>query len=368
MILDSAVVIEADGVVILNAADAKLAGAPLAQITHDYPKIDFVLRSHSSANARSCYHVINREDELLDDREHYLRAFSLFMQQVRPRYAIPFASNHCHLHRDTLRYNALVQTPSSAVEYFTKFRAANKLSTEIQVLVSGEGWDSETGFFTSDHPLLKDREAYLRDFTERMQPTLEDYYKKEAALKSRPALMERWAAETKACLPWFLKGKLDRELLVVSIAGEQKWGYALNMARGTSRPVEPSEFADFDVRIEMPEIVLRQAVMMNMFHHAEVSKRLHLYATEQAMPFLRLVVSVLTLKEAEVLPIRKLLTLRMLKAYLPRWREIGLYAQFVLLNLQGQSVGQAEETLLAGRRAKAPKAAAPPAAPASAAS
>ncbi len=44
VILDSALLIEADGVTILNAADAKFAGAPLEQILKDYPKIDFALR------------------------------------------------------------------------------------------------------------------------------------------------------------------------------------------------------------------------------------------------------------------------------------------------------------------------------------
>ena len=357
VVLDSALVVEADGVVLLNAADAKLAGAPLAQITREYPKIDFALRSHSSANARSCYHVIGREDDLLDDTEHYLRAFSLFMKRVKPRYAIPFASNHCHLHKDTLVYNALVQSPSRVVDYFGKFRVAQGLETDIQVLVSGEGWDSETGFFHVDSPLLKDREGYLADYTARMQPTLEAFYRKESRLESRPSLMVKWAAEMKGCIPFLLRRRLDREVLVVSCAGDRRWGYAINAARGTSRQVEPEDFASFGVRLEMPEIVLRQAVMMNMFHHAEVSKRLHLYATEADMPLLRLFVTVLTLKEAEILPLKSLLTLRTVNAFIPRWRELLLYVQVAWLTLKGLKVGDLEERLLAGpdrRRASPP--------------
>jgi UDP-MurNAc hydroxylase len=360
VVLDSAVVVEADGVVLLNAADAKLAGAPLSQITREYPRIDFALRSHSSANARSCYHVIGREDELLDDTQHYLRAFSLFMKRVRPRYAIPFASNHCHLHRETLAYNDLVQSPARVVDYFGAFRTAHDLETEIQVLVSGEGWDSGTGFFTSDSPLLSDREGYLADLARRMQPTLEAYYRKEAALQSKPALMSRWALEMKGCIPALLRRRLDREVLVVSRAGDRRWGYAINPARGTSRTVDAAGFAAFTVRVEMPEIVLRQAVMMNMFHHAEVSKRLHLFATQADMPLLRLFVTVLTLKEAEILPLRGMLTLRTLKAVLPRWRELLLYVEVVLLGLQGLKVSQIEERLLSApersRRARRPRA------------
>ena len=35
--------------------------------------------------------MIDEPDAVLDDDTHYLRSFTLFMRQVRPRYAIPFA-------------------------------------------------------------------------------------------------------------------------------------------------------------------------------------------------------------------------------------------------------------------------------------
>ena len=355
VILDSALVIEADGVVMLNAADAKFAGAPLAQIVREYPKIDFAFRSHSSANARSCYHIIGREDELLDDTEHYLRAFSLFMNRVRPRYAIPFASNYCHLHRDTWAYNRLVQSPSAVAAYFRRFAVEQGLESEIQMLVSGEGWDSERGFETLAVPPLADREAYLAAFAERMRPTLEASYAREERLTSDPRLVARWAQEIRDCLPRFLRRRLDREVLLVSRAGDRRWGYALNPGRGAVRPVEPERFGDFPVRIECPEIVLRQAALMNMFHHAEVSKRLHLFATEGAMPTLRLLVAVLTLKEAEVLPLRRLFTRRALAAAIPRWREALLYAQAAALGLRGVRVAEIEERLLEGRARRRPR-------------
>ena len=112
-ITDSAVAIEAEGVVLLNANDAKFAGAPLDQILKAYPRVDFCFRSHSSANARACYHFLDAPDESGDDNEHYLRAFALFIARVRPRYAIPFASNSCLLHDDVFDLNQLNLRPRS---------------------------------------------------------------------------------------------------------------------------------------------------------------------------------------------------------------------------------------------------------------
>jgi UDP-MurNAc hydroxylase len=89
-VTDSAVVIEAGDVVLVNANDAKLAGAPLRQLLSDYPSVDFCLRSHSSANPRACFHVTDEPEVEVDDNEHYLRAFSLFIERVKPKFAIPF--------------------------------------------------------------------------------------------------------------------------------------------------------------------------------------------------------------------------------------------------------------------------------------
>src|SRR5690349_456653 len=129
-VTDSAIAIEAEGVTLLNANDAKFAGAPLDQILRLYPRIDFCLRSHSSANPRACYHYLDSPDAEPDDNEHYVRAFALFMARVKPRYAIPFASNSCLLHDEVYRFNQLTQTPNAVADYFRHFAEERGLNTE----------------------------------------------------------------------------------------------------------------------------------------------------------------------------------------------------------------------------------------------
>ena len=97
---DAAIVVEGDGVTLLNANDAKIAGWPLRHLVARHGPIDFAFRSHSSANARVCWRLEGDTAYVVDDHEHYMRSFVQFMDAVQPRYAVPFASNHCHLHDD----------------------------------------------------------------------------------------------------------------------------------------------------------------------------------------------------------------------------------------------------------------------------
>ena len=107
---DSAIVVETPDVKILNANDCKIAGAALRSIIKRHGPFDFALRSHSSANDRVCYEL-ESEDFQFDDKDHYSRSFALFMNAVKPRFAVPFASNHCHLHKDVYHMNTIVNDP-----------------------------------------------------------------------------------------------------------------------------------------------------------------------------------------------------------------------------------------------------------------
>ena len=66
---DCLLVIEADGTTLMNANDTKIMGGPLRKILNTHRKIDFVFRSHSSANSRVCYEIIDRGGLHRDD-EH----------------------------------------------------------------------------------------------------------------------------------------------------------------------------------------------------------------------------------------------------------------------------------------------------------
>lgn len=347
-VMDSAPVIEADDVVLFNANDAKLAGGPLRQVLKRHPRIDFCFRSHSSANARACFHTTDGEDRGGDDNGHYVRSFALFMAAVRPRYAIPFASNNCLLHDDVYAMNDLVQTPQLAKDHFERFARERGLSTQIQVMVPGDSWETERGFEIQDNDWFDDRPAKLEQYRARVAPALGRQTAKEARTAVSLKTVERFFGRLARNVPAFATGKLKgSEVLLVARAGNKRGGFAVDLhGGGRVREVAPGRFGEFDMRIEFPAVVLRQALAMNMFEHAGISKRVHFFATRAAMPKLKRFVAILNLAEAEVFPLRANLNARAVRALLPRWREGLLYARVLVDLARGISLPEIEEKYL----------------------
>ena len=343
-VTDSAVVIEAEDQVLLNANDAKFAGMPLRHILKHYPKVDFCFRSHSSANPRANFHFTDAPDETIDDNEHYLRAFALFIERVKPRYAIPFASNSCLLHDDVFEMNRLAQTPLAVRDYFEKFAAERSLDTKLQMMIPGDSWSSKAGFVLREHDYFTNRDANLDAYRARVQPAMA----KQAALEAKVGVslraVEKFFAKLSKEVPGLLmRGLRGKEVLLVARSAKEVSGFAVDLPAGTVRAVDPDGFAAFDMRIEFPALILRQSLAMNMFGHAGISKRVHYHATKAAMPALGRFAGILEWAEAELFPLRSNFNARAMKALLPRWREGVLYAQVLADLARGKDMPAIEE-------------------------
>ena len=346
---DSALVIEAEDQIILNANDAKFAGLPLRQVLSDYPNIDFCLRSHSSANARRCMHITDEPDATLDDDSHYISSFSLFMKRVRPAFAIPFASNTCFLHREVVAMNAYSQTPSMVKTFFDGFAARERLATELQVMISGDEWTSEKGFALAQNDWFEARERHLRDYATDVQPILEKYYAREDTVRVPLALIDRFFRNLWKAAPWLLKRPFAGEsLLLVSMNSKHRDYFAVDLQSGVVTAVAPETAGDYAVRAEFPAIILAQALRMNMFSQAWISKRVHYYSPRAKLRVLQRFLRILELSEAELLPLRNVFSVRTLRALLPRWREPFLYAHAAFYLLRRKSLLEIEERLLDG--------------------
>ena len=140
---DSALVIETPDYNILNANDCKIAGQSLDQIMKNHGKFQFAFRSHSSANDRVCY-KIKDSDQTFDDPLHYSRSFKLFMDHVKPKYAIPFASNHCHLHKDVFHFNDIINDPFILEDHINDMGGLSE--SEFIPMLPGDSWTKSNGF------------------------------------------------------------------------------------------------------------------------------------------------------------------------------------------------------------------------------
>jgi UDP-MurNAc hydroxylase len=344
---DTALMIRSCDTTILDANDCKIVGLPLQQILSDFPHIDFALRSHSSANVRVCHHYIGEPGEPMDDREHYLRSFCNFMRAVRPRYAVPFASNHCHLHRDTIHLNAYIQTPLDVAAHFERFREQHELPTQLELMLPGSSWSEDTGFHLVGTSIFAQRNSSLKRYLDEKSATLESYYLVEQKVRVTTEDMQRFFGQFFQAVPWLarlpFKGK---PILMVCEGGAApaSWWIDVWTKRVWEGAAEDEPRAR--MRIHIPAIVLRQSLRVNMFGQAGISKRVRYLATRIDMKRLRLFEFLLEMYEVELLPVRANFSPRSLQAWMRRWREPLLYLQLILWVASGHKLIDFEQHLL----------------------
>jgi UDP-MurNAc hydroxylase len=322
---DSALVIEADGVVILNANDAKFMGGPLRQILRRHPRIDFAMRSHSSANSRLCYRFTDAPDTTFDDLSAYSREFARFCAAVRPRYAIPFASNHCFLHEETYAFNDTVNFSANVAAYF----AARGIGDPLCVPMSpGDRWDSEQGFQLA--PVVDDLPAAIERYRATKLETLERQKKKEEATGLAVRHVMRHLQAIIDGTPGLLRRRFrDKPILIVGHSAKGDRAVAVDLAAATVAEVPVDEIERWPIRIHSSALIINDCCATRNWNSLGISKRVRFVCKRQDASILRLFNYVLNAHEYELLPIRHVLDRRFIGVWMRRWREIPLYVHIL---------------------------------------
>ena len=321
--LDSALMIESRDYTLLNANDCKLMGAPLQQVLRNHRRPDFVFRSHSSANSRLCYEIIDDPTAEVDDTSRYIRDFCLFSRSVDARYAVPFASNSCYLHKDVYRFNEFGQTPQMVKDYFD---AHGIDSPEVKVMVSGDAWDENGGFQIAEQDYFQNRERRIEQYREDVKAKLEATYEREARATMTLKPMQRYFEKAFAAMPWWLR-RLYRghPVLYVLTAGEREFLFEVDIHGRTVREVSSYDDEQYPIQIHTSAAVMRHCMAANLFSHLSISKRVRYRVTAEAKHLVFALNLFFNFYEYEMLPLRRLLDRRFFRAWLPRWRELFVY-------------------------------------------
>lgn len=342
---DAAIVIEADGILVLNANDAKIAGLALSDLLSRHGRFDFALRSHSSANSRICYQVEGDENFVADDRDHYFRSFCAFMDAVKPKYAIPFASNHCHLHDDVFNLNGYISNPLQLSEYLN-----NKEGThdwELKLMLPGSGYSKEKGFQISGYECYQNLDEELTSYRNRVQHKLDSYTIYENSIKVDDALFLRFLEMCRqASLPKASHGDV---CITVRWPNGRGTSRILNIPNLTLTSIEfKLECKPGIPNMIFPAVVFRDAVVKNMFHHAGISKRCK-FISNNAVDLYRMQALMALLDGVELgkYPFKLNYAIRLLFTYIGRWREILIYAKaFWLMRVNKTPIYMVEEIIL----------------------
>ena len=343
---DSALVVETSDFKLLNANDCKIAGASLEQIKRKHGKFDFAMRSHSSANDRVCY-SIEGSDLVLDNPSHYTAAFKLFMDNVKPRYAIPFASNHCHLHKDVFETNNIINDPFKLKNDISKVGGLKE--SQLKVMLSGDSLSSSEGFIINDEneKYFTEKDFHLKKYQNDVQESLEKYYKLGSNSRLNNRTIKLFNQQLMS-IPNFAKRNLKNWEFSINISGGKKEYYLkVNPYLSKSELVDKEFFDLSGAKIIIPVDVFNSAVNQNMFHHSGISKRnKYIFKDEFHLNKWEIMNDLLEKLELEVFPLKISYVKNIILNYIRRWREIYVYFQAFILTRKGMKIYDVEEKIL----------------------
>jgi len=324
LICDSAVVVQAGGVTLLNANDAKFMGLPLKQIMKNHPKIDFVFRSHSSANERLCYEVFEEIQDYQPDEMKYIESFRAFCERVGARYAVPFASNNCHLHPETMRFNKAIQTPLMVRNYF---KQRDIRTPELKIMIRGDSWSEEGGFvLQSPDSFYNEREKLLESYQAEQGEVLRRQDEKEGRAKVTLKEFERYFIPFMKAVPFFLRRKFKgRPITFVFRSKMGEFVFQVDLYR--KKITQENSYSDNTnpLQIHAPAFIGKQALALKMVDQMAISKRIRFRSSLSDQKLLQLYTLCHLLFEHHLLPILGNFKWRSLRLFLLRWREAALF-------------------------------------------
>jgi UDP-MurNAc hydroxylase len=318
--VDSAVVLSGGGTTLFNCNDAKLFGLPLRQILRRHPRIDFIFRSHSSAGpipyCVEDYRRLLPEALAQSDSGDQFARCALY---VGARYAIPFASNHCFLHRETLQFNDTATTPEDVRRHYQKVAAGCGSASECVVMPPGSGWSDAKGFELRPFDFAA-RNEYIEKMLARHAAKLEATYREEDEATADFESFRAYFAAMLRAIPAWIRRRLLAPIVFRPRDRDGTHSWLVDPQRGIVLPL-PDSPTDC-VTIELHASVLRDCARNRMFSVWTASKRLkiRLPAASDLAVATRWF-TMLDLYELEVFPLIANFSTRSLGVRLRRWRE-----------------------------------------------
>lgn len=321
---DSVAVVEADGAVLFDLNDAKPLPSQWKSFRARYPKIDFMLRSHSPAwSYPTRYTFEDPADRLPVDARTYMEAFVAAAQQLNPRYAVPFASGICHLHKEVRDENRFLVSAPEMKTYF-EAHASRVPETQLVVMPVGSRWSSETGFELTDN-VVTDMVAYAEQRATAVSERLEKAYRsestKEVTLDDFSKYFSKFFKATWLLRPLIRK---TRWVFPVGAGPDEYWCVDFGRATIDRAAIMPAEY---DSVVTVHPAVLGGSLRNDVFTNVDISKRWRVHIKRGSAMRHFVLTNLLLLYEAGYLSPKSLFSWRFISGYARRFPEVIDYAR-----------------------------------------
>jgi len=319
---DSVLAISDGKTTLLDMNDAKIRDRSFAQLTDAFPRVDFLFRSHSSASAYPfCVEFEEPESGIYRKREDYMSEFVDTARLLSVPHAIPFASSHCYLHRDTIKFNSIAVTPRDVHRYFDEHGPEG---SECVEMVAGDSWSDTSGFEISDRDFFSNRAEIIEEYLAEYTPKLEaGYAQEDRAEVSFEAFREYFQAQVDS-VPR-LSRILFRALVIFEVKNRTGAYWVIDFDRRTVYETNelPEQYA---CKVTVPALVLRDCIEKHMFATFSASKHLSILIKKGGHKDYLIFFQLLDMFEYEYFPVRQLFRWRFITVWLRRWRELLEYA------------------------------------------
>jgi hypothetical protein len=331
MFIDSALLIDCDGARLLNLNDAKHMGPTLSQIVRKHKPIDFVFRSHSSANERLSYTIVDDPDAAVDDITTYIKDFANTVRATGAAFAIPFASNHCHLHKDSIHFNKHIQHPKLVKQYFEDHEIQ---SPQLMIMVSGDSWNSLSGFKITDKRWFDNREQYISAYLEENITTLNAFYLEEDRTEIDEKTVHQYFEKFSRVLPFFMRRYFSETKFTYVLTKGDKPAYLFSVDLSSGKvtwldPLLPLHYDQYPIQIHTTAYIFLRSIEFKIFSHMCIGKRVFYKVKRNRKQYMETLNLMFNLYEYDMLPISRNLKFRSLQSWSMRWRELLLYAMFI---------------------------------------
>lgn len=317
---DSALVIKAGKTTLLDLNDAKFEDVTFAKILKKHQPIDFMFRSHSSAQAYpDCFSSTDPSDLNLRKKEDYVNDFIKAAKRCQTRYAVPFASNVCFLHDQTFTKNEAVVDP---LQLTSAYQQTSSDDPEIKIMFPGSTWDENLGFDCVSTDVLDRKSTILKELRLKNQSKLIAQAQEEAKIVLKYETFEDYMGRFINSLPWALRLVYHPKIAFQILEHHEWWGLDFGkqtLFRTKTKPLDAASIITVD------PAVLQDAMEKSIVNFIDISKRLQIELKPgqifQHLIFQQLIV----LFEMGNFPLNNNLNVRFAKVWFARRDELLSY-------------------------------------------
>ena len=322
---DSALVVEGGETTLFDLNDGKFPDGVLRKLAQKHGGIDFMFKSHSSAQAYPHrYSSSDPKDLSYRPKESYVQEFLHTAQALETAYAIPFASNVCFLHPETFDQNAHIMNPASIENFYDE----SVHQFNLEVMLPGDSWSEEEGFHIQATDVFAQQETLLSAMREEVASKVaaQSEYEKNKALDFDT--FKNYFEDFLKSLPMPLSF-LFRVKTAYAIPGEQESWWVLDFSKRcvTQHDEKPTDVVSIS---SVEPGLLQDAIEKTIVNFLEISMRVRIEISPGKVFQHFIARELLAMYEQGNFPLEKNMQVHFVRAWLRRRDELLAYGVQVL--------------------------------------